>query len=143
VEWAFENIEAFGGDRENIMVSALTSPMHPLAVLHPHSKFQLWGQSQGAALTHLYTLAFPDDPLAAKFGTISRPPTVTMNLSTTSDAYGDFDIVSKALGCNYGNDSVAELECMRQVSWVQISEYINRYKGSPSFSWGTYIRKFT
>ncbi|OJJ42440.1 hypothetical protein ASPZODRAFT_105113 [Penicilliopsis zonata CBS 506.65] len=118
VEWVYENIEAFGGDGENIM---------------------LWGQSQGAALTHLYTLAFPDDPLAAKFGVISQPPSVTLNLSATDDVYEDFDIVAKALGCNYGDDAEAELECMRQVSWVQIEEYINRYSGSPSISFADYI----
>ncbi|RAH52034.1 alpha/beta-hydrolase [Aspergillus piperis CBS 112811] len=55
VEWVAENIRAFGGDPDNIM---------------------LWGQSQGAALTHLYTLAFPDDPRVAKFGVISQPPSV-------------------------------------------------------------------
>ncbi|KAL7657172.1 hypothetical protein ACMYSQ_006223 [Aspergillus niger] len=117
-EWVHENIEAFGGDRDNIM---------------------LWGQSQGAALTHLYTLAFPDDPLAVKFGVISQPPSVTIDLSTTDDVYQDFDIVAKALGCNYGDDAEAELECMRQVSWVQIEEYINRYSGSPSIAFSNYI----
>ncbi|OJJ42157.1 hypothetical protein ASPZODRAFT_77614 [Penicilliopsis zonata CBS 506.65] len=118
VEWAYENIEAFGGDPENIM---------------------LWGQSQGAALTHLYTLAFPDDPLAAKFGIISQPPSVTINMSDTTDVWEDFHIVAVGLGCNYGNDSQAELECMRQVSWVQIEEYINSYDGSPQISFGNYI----
>ncbi|KAL3479825.1 Alpha/Beta hydrolase protein [Aspergillus californicus] len=118
VEWVHENIEAFGGDANNIM---------------------LWGQSQGAALTHLYTLAFPEDPLVAKFGIISQPPSVTIDLSTETDVYEDFDIVAKALGCNYGDDSTAELECMRQVSWVQIEEYINRYSGSPSIAFSNYI----
>ncbi|PWY82015.1 alpha/beta-hydrolase [Aspergillus heteromorphus CBS 117.55] len=118
VEWVKENIEAFGGDDENIM---------------------LWGQSQGAALTHLYTLAFPDDPLAVKFGVISQPPSVTIDLDTAGDVYEDFDIVAKALGCNYGDDAEAELECMRLVSWVQIEEYINRYSGSPSIAFTNYI----
>ncbi|PYH95647.1 carboxylesterase, type B [Aspergillus ellipticus CBS 707.79] len=118
VEWVHENIEAFGGDADNIM---------------------LWGQSQGAALTHLYTLAFPDDPLAVKFGVISQPPSVTIDLSTTDDVYQDFDIVAKSLGCNYGDDAQAELECMRTVSWVQIEEFINRYSGSPSITFTNYI----
>ncbi|KAL4803121.1 carboxylesterase, type B [Aspergillus unguis] len=109
VEWVHANIGAFGGDADNIM---------------------LWGQSQGAALTHLYTLAFPDDPLAVKFGTISQPPSVTVDLESTSDPYADFDTVAKGLGCNYGDDAEAELECMRQVSWVQIEEFVNRYTES-------------
>ncbi|PYH46235.1 alpha/beta-hydrolase [Aspergillus saccharolyticus JOP 1030-1] len=118
VEWVYENIESFGGNKDNIM---------------------LWGQSQGAALTHLYTLAFPDDPLAAKFGIISQPPSVTIDLTATDDVYQDFDIVAKALGCNYGTDAQAELECMRQISWVQISEFINRYNASPSIAFSNYI----
>ncbi|KAJ6018316.1 hypothetical protein N7451_001695 [Penicillium sp. IBT 35674x] len=118
VEWVWENIEAFGGDPENIM---------------------LWGQSQGAALTHLYTLAFPNNPLAAKFGIISQPPTVTINMTETDDVYEDFHIVARGLGCNYGDDADAELECMRQISWVQIEEYINRYNGTTSLAFTNYI----
>lgn len=91
-------------------------------------------------MTHLYTLAFPDDPLATKFGIISQPPSVTIDTSTVDDVYQDFDIVAKALGCNYGDDSEAELECMRQVSWVEIEEFINRYAGSPSIAFSNYIR---
>ncbi|KAL4758533.1 Alpha/Beta hydrolase protein [Aspergillus foveolatus] len=105
VEWVHEDIEAFGGNPGNIM---------------------LWGQSQGAALTHLYTLAFPEDSRVAKFGVISQPPSVTIDLDTVADVYRDFDIVAKALRCNYGDDAEAELECMRQVSWVQIKKFINR-----------------
>jgi len=102
---------------------------------------QLWGQSQGAGLTHLYTLAFPDDPKVAKFGIISQPPSVTIDLTATDDVYADFDIVAKGLGCNYGNDSKAELECMRQVSFLQIEEYINHYNATPKISFSSYIRK--
>ncbi|KAJ5666820.1 hypothetical protein N7462_011229 [Penicillium macrosclerotiorum] len=118
VEWAHENIEAFGGDSDNIM---------------------LWGQSQGGILTHLYTLAFPDDPLVAKFGVISQGASATLDLSTSGDVYRDFDIVAKGLGCNYGDDAQAELECMRQVSWVQIEEYINRYNSTPSIAFTNYL----
>lgn len=91
-------------------------------------------------MTHLYTLAFPEDPLAAKFGIISQPPSVTINLTATEDVYADFHIVAEGLGCNYGDDVDAELECMRQVSWVQIEEYINRYDASPSIAFTNYIR---
>lgn len=78
----------------------------------------------------------------AKFGIISQPPSVTIDLDTVDDVYQDFDIVAKALGCNYGDDAEAELECMRQVSWVQIEEYINRYSGLPSISFSNYIRMY-
>ncbi|RAL11469.1 alpha/beta-hydrolase [Aspergillus homomorphus CBS 101889] len=118
VEWVYENIESFGGNKDNIM---------------------LWAQSQGAVLTHLYTLAFPDNPLATKFGILSQPPSVIIKLTTTADVYADFDIIAKALGCNYGSDAMAELECMRKVSWVRISEFIRRYTASPSISFSSHI----
>lgn len=92
-------------------------------------------------MTHLYTLAFPDDPLVASYGIISQEPGTTLDLSTGSDPYVDFDIVAKALGCNYGDDAEAELNCMRTVSWVQIEEFINRYQGSTPISFMEYIRR--
>ncbi|KAI2791820.1 hypothetical protein POX_c04699 [Penicillium oxalicum] len=118
VEWVHENIEAFGGDPQNIF---------------------LWGQSQGGALTHLYTLAFPDNPLVASYGIISQQPGTTLDLSATKDPYLDFDIVAKALGCDYGDDSEAELNCMRTRSWVQIEEFVNRYQGTPAISFMQYV----
>ena len=72
---------------------------------------------------------------------ISAPPTVTINTSTVVDPYADFDIVAKALGCNYGDDYNAELECMRHISWVQIEEYINRYNATPAIAFSSYIRE--
>ncbi len=92
-------------------------------------------------MTHLYTLAFPDDPLVASYGIISQEPGTTLDLSTGSDPFVDFDTVAKALGCNYGDDAEAELNCMRTVSWVQIEEFINRYQGSTPISFMKYIRR--
>lgn len=103
---------------------------------------KFWGQSQGGILTHLYTLAWPENPLVTKFGVISQGASATLNLSTVDDVYQDFDIVAKGLGCNYGDDSKAELECMRQISWVQIEEYINRYNSTPAIAFTNYMRKF-
>ena len=137
VEWVSSNIGAFGGDSSNIMVCICQVTNRVRETDIPP---QLWGQSQGAALTHLYTLAFPEEPLVAKFGVISQPPSVTINLTTVDDVYADFDVVAKGLGCNYGDDAEAELECMRQVSWVQIEEYINRYNATPSIAFSNYIR---
>lgn len=102
---------------------------------------QLWGQSQGAALTHMYTLAWPEDPLANKFGIISQPGDVRVNLTENPDPWKNFDILAKSLGCNYGNDSRAEFECMQQVSFVQITETINNWNSTPSIAFEDYIRK--
>jgi hypothetical protein len=89
----------------------------------------------------LYTLGWPENPLASKFGVISQGASATLNLSTAGDVYEDFDIVAKGLGCNYGDDYDAELECMRQISWVQIEEYINRYNATPSIAFTNYLRE--
>lgn len=78
----------------------------------------------------------------ASYGIISQEPGTTLDLSTTDDPHLDFDIVAKALGCNYGDDAEAELNCMRMISWVQIEEYINRYQGTPPISFMEYIRTF-
>ncbi|KAI7160321.1 acetylcholinesterase [Hortaea werneckii] len=108
VEWVYENIEAFGGDPDNIF---------------------LWGQSAGASLTHLYTLAYPHLPLASHFGVISsnEDETVHAEILAESDVYDQFGTLSRALGCDYGNDYDAQINCMRQISWVQISEFINKF----------------
>ncbi|KAJ5881650.1 alpha/beta-hydrolase [Penicillium soppii] len=73
VKWAHENIGRFGGDADNIM---------------------LWRQSQGAILSHLYILAFPETPLAAKFGVIPLGASATLDLETAGDVYQDFNIVA-------------------------------------------------
>lgn len=94
-------------------------------------------------MTHLYTLAFPDNPLVASYGIISQQPGTTLDLSATKDPYLDFDIVAKALGCDYGDDSEAELNCMRTRSWVQIEEFVNRYQGTPAISFMQYVRAYS
>ncbi|RSL67370.1 hypothetical protein CEP53_003016 [Fusarium sp. AF-6] len=121
VEWVSENIQQFGGDKDNIL---------------------LWGESQGARLVDMYTTAFWEEPLVAKFGLISNGPNYVINTIETPDPYVDFDIVAKSLGCNYGSDYGAELECMRQVSWVEIEEFINRYDKNPGIAFDNYIHRY-
>ncbi|KAJ5722124.1 hypothetical protein N7488_000159 [Penicillium malachiteum] len=112
VEWVHKNIENFGGDKDNVL---------------------------GAALTHMYTLAWPDEPLANKFAIISQPPNVRVDLSETPDPYINFDLLAKSLGCNYGNNSQAEFECMQHVSFVQIEETLNNWNATPSIAFNLYI----
>ncbi|KAM6518967.1 hypothetical protein FALCPG4_012629 [Fusarium falciforme] len=118
VEWVHENIEYFGGAKDNIL---------------------LWGESQGARLVDMYTMAFWEEPLVAKFGIISNGPNYIINTTEIPDPYADFDVVARSLGCNYGDDYEAELECMRQISWVQIEEFINRYDKKPGIDFANYI----
>lgn len=103
---------------------------------------KLWGQSQGAALTHMYTLAWPEDPIANKFGIMSQPSNVRINLTAVPDPYVDFSYLAAALGCNYGCDSEAELDCMRQISFVQLIETINNWNATPSIAFNLYIRTY-
>ncbi|KAI7366819.1 hypothetical protein KC354_g3875 [Hortaea werneckii] len=97
-------------------------------VSNPDNIF-LWGQSSGASLTHLYTLAYPHLPLASHFGVIPSNEDETVHAETLaeSDLYNQFDTLSRALGCDYGNDYDAQINCMRQISWVQISEFIIKF----------------
>lgn len=59
------------------------------------------------------------------------------------DPFADFSRIAAALGCNYGDDSHAELECMRQISFVQLIETVNNWNATPSLSYSKYIRKYT
>jgi hypothetical protein len=90
----------------------------------------------------MYTTAFWEKPLATKFGLLSNGPDYIINTTEVQDPYADFDVVAKSLGCDYGDDYKAELECMRQVSWVQIEEFINRYDKKPSIAFDNYIRMY-
>lgn len=92
-------------------------------------------------LTHLYTLAFPDDPIAAKFGVISEPGPQVVDTPNTPTAFDQFDMIAKTLGCNYGDDYDAELECMRGLSFVQLEQFIGRYNGTTKLSWSNYLCK--
>jgi hypothetical protein len=88
----------------------------------------------------MYTLAWPETPLVNKFGILSQPGDVRVNLTETPDPYVNFDYLAKALGCNYGNDSQAEFECMQQVSFVQIEETVNNWNATPEIAFNLYIR---
>ena len=71
---------------------------------------------------------------------VSVPAQIVMDADEAADdPYLDFDIVAKNLGCDYFDNSQAELDCMRQVSWVQIEEFINRYNSTPEIAFTLYI----
>jgi hypothetical protein len=65
-----------------------------LLLIETDSHTQLWRQSQGAILSHLYILAFPETPLAVKFGVIPLGASATLDLETAGDVYQDFNIVA-------------------------------------------------
>ncbi|KAI0388484.1 carboxylesterase [Xylariaceae sp. FL0594] len=104
LEWVHSNIEAFGGDRDRIT---------------------LWGHSAGALSVDILNFAFPARPLAAAFflmsGTAMRTFAQGDNALQTN-----FTFVAKNLGCDFPDDSEAELDCMQQVPVSLISNFVGR-----------------
>ncbi|KAI1333579.1 Alpha/Beta hydrolase protein [Xylariaceae sp. FL0016] len=86
VEWARDNVAAFGGDPDRMV---------------------LWGQSAGAWSVNYYGYAYPEDPIVAGLIADSGGSTV---FSTGNTSY--FTAVAAAAGCG-DLDAEAELECMQ------------------------------
>ncbi|KAI0870187.1 carboxylesterase [Hypoxylon argillaceum] len=105
LKWVYENIEAFGGDRNRIT---------------------LWGHSAGALSVDILNFAYPDEPLAAAIflmsGTAMRTFAQGDNALQTN-----FSFVAKKLGCDLPEDAEAELECMQQIPVNLISNFVGHY----------------
>ncbi|RDW74761.1 carboxylic ester hydrolase-18 [Coleophoma cylindrospora] len=105
MEWVRDNIVAFGGDPTRIT---------------------LFGQSAGAASIDFYSYAWSSDPIAAgiilQSGTTGLYPANSESVSAAA-----WYNISDALGCgNALTDSVALLECMRNVDVDSLLEAIPR-----------------
>ncbi|CAI7572688.1 unnamed protein product [Penicillium glandicola] len=95
--------------------------------------FDTFGINNRVLFSHIYTLAFPDEP-TAKLGVILPDVSATLNLSNIDHDYQDFDNHAKGLGFKYGDDAEADIECMGRVYCVQIEEYINHYNSKPAIA---------
>ncbi|KAI9155732.1 Pyrethroid hydrolase Ces2e [Paramyrothecium foliicola] len=113
LEWTRDNIEAFGGNPERIMA---------------------WGRSAGGVSADVLSYAYHEDPIAESFFMESCVANSVPHF--LDPAHTNFTFVAKNVGCdapcggecpNEEEEAAAELDCMRQVSMIQITNFIGRY----------------
>ncbi|KAM7214260.1 Alpha/Beta hydrolase fold [Rhypophila decipiens] len=105
LEWVHANIGFFGGD---------------------DSRITLWGQSAGGVAADMVAHAWSDEPLINSLYLMSGTAQVAIN--PPDPAHSNFTFVAKNLGCDFPTDSVAELNCMRQIPMTLIQNYIGQYR---------------
>lgn len=110
LEWVRDNIEAFGGDPNRITQ---------------------WGRSAGSISADIHAYAFHEEPIAQAY--FLQSGTVFIGLPAKDLTYSNFSFVAHHVGCEapYGNDEdedgAAELDCMRQVPFAQIENFVGQY----------------
>lgn len=108
VEWAKDNIAAFGGDPDHIII---------------------WGQSAGSISVDYYSFTYPDDPIAAGMSLDSG--TVFSDITTQDTAQTNFTFVAENVGCEgFNDDTSGRIECMRGVDAAEINDFISTYTQS-------------
>lgn len=104
LEWVRDNIANFGGDPD-----AITQ----------------WGQSAGSMSTDYHSYAYYKDPIAS--GYFMQSGTALLKFASSDTTHSNFTFVAKHFGCDFPDDGQAELECMRQVPFAMIENFIGQY----------------
>ena len=116
LEWTRDNVEAFGGDPNRIIV---------------------FGQSAGSMTADLIPYAFPDDPIAHAI--IPESGLITGFLpelfsSSTFPVTSNWYAASKSLGCGGEEAGEATVECMKGKSTSDILKNIEPFQLTAIFS---------
>jgi acetylcholinesterase len=107
LEWVRDNIAAFGGNPGRIIQ---------------------WGRSAASTATDIHAYAFRDNPIAQ--GYYLQSGTIFSASLPKTPAYSNFSFVAQHVGCAAvcGDDNgLAELDCMRQVPFAMIENFIGEY----------------
>ncbi|KAB2575178.1 Acetylcholinesterase [Lasiodiplodia theobromae] len=108
VEWVSENIRAFGGDPDRMI---------------------LFGQSAGGMSVDKYAYAYPTDPLVSGF--IAQSGLADSGLTKIDAAGTNFTYVAEQIGCSTTTASDDEvLACMQQADAADIIAVLNTYNAT-------------
>ncbi|KAI7601024.1 acetylcholinesterase [Hortaea werneckii] len=105
LEWVRDNIRYFGGDPSKIMI---------------------WGQSAGASAVDYHHYAYWDDPIAHAF--FAQSGNVLYGGGSADWDHTNFTFVAKNVGCDFPMNSTKELECMQQVDYNDIINFMGQYQ---------------
>lgn len=103
VEWCKQNIAAFGGDPERMV---------------------LWGQSAGSASTDFYNYAYPEDPIVTGFIMDSG---VSFIPSRGDPTGSNFSFVAENVGCGSSGNADGQLACMRKLPFRTVENFVAGY----------------
>lgn len=85
----------------------------------------MWGQSAGAISVDYHNHAFPDDPIVSSF--FAQSGSVFLDITSPDQAQTNFTFMAENLGCSTNSDTET-LACMRNVSFVDIENFLGRYR---------------